>query len=106
MRLASVQAQTADYERPPIDYLNATASDPVSALAKELQSGAAKLPADPKLGYLPAVLERLKVPASSQTLVFSKTSLQLQRISPRRPRAIYFVIRSTWAIANKAMCWS
>ncbi len=90
MRLASVQAQTADYERPPIDYLNATASDPVSALAKELQSGAAKLPADPKLGYLPAVLERLKVPASSQTLVFSKTSLQLQRISPRRPRAIYF----------------
>jgi hypothetical protein len=35
-------------------------------------------------------LAELEVPSSSQTLVFSKTSLQLHRISPRRPRALYF----------------
>ena len=37
-----------------------------------------------------SLLSELDVPISSQTLVFSKTSLQRQRISPRSPRAIYF----------------
>src|SRR6185369_12949183 len=32
----------------------------------------------------------LKVPRSSQTLVFSKTSLQRSRIGPKTPRAVYF----------------
>ena len=41
-------------------------------------------------GYLPAVLEALDVPQSSQVMVFSKTSLQFRLISPRTPRAIYF----------------
>jgi hypothetical protein len=36
------------------------------------------------------VLDALKVPVESQMLVFSKTSLQRQCISPRTPRAIYF----------------
>ncbi|MCR9297115.1 MAG: hypothetical protein NXI32_30815, partial [bacterium] len=45
---------------------------------------------DEQYGYLTAVLEALDVPISSQTLVFSKTSLQLHRISPRRPRSLYF----------------
>jgi hypothetical protein len=36
------------------------------------------------------LLNELKVPSSSQTLVFSKTSLQRHRIEPRSPRAIYF----------------
>ena len=41
-------------------------------------------------GYLRSVLKLLYVPVSSQGLVFSKTSLQLFRISPSNPRAIYF----------------
>ena len=41
-------------------------------------------------GYLRALLRELNVPVSSQMLVFSKTSLQRQRISPRTPCAIYF----------------
>ena len=45
---------------------------------------------DEKFGYLPGLLEELEIPASSQMLVFSKTSFQLRRISPRRPRALYF----------------
>jgi hypothetical protein len=36
------------------------------------------------------VLEQLKVPISSQVLVFSKTSFQRSRIAPESPRALYF----------------
>jgi hypothetical protein len=41
-------------------------------------------------GYLPALLEALDVPVSSQALVFSRTSLQTDRIAPWAPRALYF----------------
>ncbi len=41
-------------------------------------------------GYLKSILEWLKVAPESQTLVFSKTSFQHTRISPRTPRALYF----------------
>ncbi len=83
-------AQRSDFERPPIDYLNAAVNDPVAQLAKRIESGEAELAYDPKFGYLKSVLAALDVPVSSQTLVFSKTSLQLQRISPTTPRALYF----------------
>lgn len=79
-----------DFEGPPIDYLNAEVNDPVAKLAKKVASGELKLKHDAKYGYLAAALEALNVPISSQSLVFSKTSLQLQKISPRHPRAIYF----------------
>jgi hypothetical protein len=45
---------------------------------------------DAERGYLPAILAALRVPVSSQTLVFSKTSLQVDEISREKPRAIYF----------------
>jgi hypothetical protein len=41
-------------------------------------------------GYLKSVLDALDIPASSQTLVFSKTSFQFRKISPETPRALYF----------------
>lgn len=41
-------------------------------------------------GYLDSVLDALGIPASSQTLVFSKTSAQFRLISPANPRALYF----------------
>jgi hypothetical protein len=83
-------AQRASFERPPIDYLNREVDDRVARLAGKLAAGEVELPYDEDHGYLPGVLSALEVPVSSQTLVFSKTSLQLRRISPRRPRAIYF----------------
>ena len=83
-------AQQGNFERPPINYLDAEVTDPVAQLAKKLESGQAELSYDEDFGYLKSVLEALDVPVSSQTLVFSKTSLQLHRISPRRPRALYF----------------
>jgi hypothetical protein len=79
-----------DFERKPIDYLDAEVHDPVAKLAAKIESGELKLEYDAKSGYLAAVLKALDVPVSSQTLVFSKTSLQLHRISPQRPRAVYF----------------
>lgn len=86
----SAFAQSAAFERPPIDYLNAPVDDAVARLSRQLERGEVVLEFDDRHGYLKSVLAALDVPASSQTLVFSKTSLQLHRISPRRPRALYF----------------
>lgn len=78
------------YELPPILYSGPATQGPVERLLDELQSGDRVLARDEALGYLPAVLGALDVPLTSQVLVFSKTSLQADRISPRTPRAIYF----------------
>ena len=67
-----------------------TPADPVGQLQQKLTRGQAKLEFEKKHGYLESILKTLKVPVSSQTLVFSKTSLQIERISPKTPRAIYF----------------
>ncbi len=70
--------------------LAVAANDPVAALDRRLATGEAQLRFDSKWGYLPSVLEELKIPLSSQLLVFSKTSAQFRWITPRNPRAIYF----------------
>ena len=77
------------FEREPINYA-AAANDPVTQLQKSLESGKTALDYDEEHGYLPALLELLDIDTSSQVLVYSKTSFQLRRISPRRPRALYF----------------
>lgn len=64
--------------------------DPVAELVSQMRSDEVDLPRDPVWGYLPAVLERLDIPLSSQSLVFSRTSLQVDMIAPWAPRAIYF----------------
>jgi len=75
---------------PAIQY-SGTASDPIARLEKQLEGGKAKLDyASNGWGYLPSVLKQLDINIDSQVLVFSRTSIQNQRISPRTPRAIYF----------------
>jgi hypothetical protein len=86
----TARADDSVYERPPIDYLNATAQDPVAHLADKIKRGKLTLAYDAKTGYLPALLKALNVPVSSQLLVFSKTSFQRQLIDPEHPRALYF----------------
>ena len=77
-------------DHPAIQYAGTT-NDPVGRLAKRLESRQATLAYAPNgLGYLPALLRELGIRADSQVLVFSKTSIQSERISPRTPRAIYF----------------
>ena len=78
------------YEREPINYVGAPANDPVARLQQRLERGEAKLQHNEANGYLSSLLEHLKIPASSQTLVFSKTSFQRDRITPGNPRALYF----------------
>jgi hypothetical protein len=63
-----------------IQYSAAATDDPVARLMKK---GAA-------VPDLPALLDALKISTDSQMLVFSKTSFQAERISPRNPRAVYF----------------
>lgn len=78
-------------EHPAIDYWNAPLADPVTLLEKRMQSGETRLAYAPGgLGYLPSLLQNLDINPDSQILVFSKTSFQASRISPREPRALYF----------------
>jgi hypothetical protein len=79
-----------DLDGPPVRYAAPPERDPVARLQKRLDGGAAELNWDAKHGWLRAVLREFGIPVSSQVLVFSKTSLQTQRITPERPRAIYF----------------
>ncbi|MCO6045805.1 hypothetical protein NG895_18050 [Aeoliella sp. ICT_H6.2] len=74
----------------PIRYETSPVVDAVAMLQKRLAEGRTQLEWDEQHGWLPSLLEELRVPTSSQTLVFSKTSLQVRKISPRRPRALYF----------------
>lgn len=81
---------TKDFELAPINYHNQPASNRITRLQQQLDLGKQKLPFTTRHGFLPAVLKALDIPVSSQVLVFSKTSVQIRRISPRQPRAIYF----------------
>src|SRR5688500_7362746 len=87
---ATPASAQAPYEQDPINYFTAPAIDPVARLQKRLDAGEVKLRHNDANGYLASLLEALDVPAASQTLVFSKTSFQRDRISPSTPRALFF----------------
>jgi hypothetical protein len=78
-------------DHPAIDYPNAPTTDPGELLNRKLASGKLKLEyGNDGRGYLASLLSALDVNPDSQTLVFSKTSFQATRISPRTPRALYY----------------
>lgn len=79
-----------EFEREPINYSKTAPVNAVSKLQERLNREEATLEFDPHFGYLKALLKELGVPSSSQTLVFSKTSLQRNRITSRTPRSLYF----------------
>ena len=79
-----------DFEKSPINYGEVVAHDRVAALASAIEKGEIQFKFDARHGWLPEVLKHLQVSEESQVLVFSKTSLQLHKISPRTPRALYF----------------
>lgn len=88
MRGSPVRAQ--EYEQEPISYSKTAPQNRFSELIQRLDAGTTRLDYESGTGFLRSILRELKVPESSQVLVFSKTSLQRQRISPRTPRALYF----------------
>ena len=73
-----------------IQYRTGPLRDPVGLLIRDLQSGNTQLTFHGPQGYLRSLLDALHVPIESQIAVFSKTSLQKDRIEPRNPRTIFF----------------
>jgi hypothetical protein len=87
---AASPALAEDIEQAPIRYATAPVDNVVSRLLSRIEAGKTELTREEGFGYVRSLLRELRVPESSQVLVFSKTSLQRQRIGPRTPRAIYF----------------
>lgn len=87
---ATVCPALDEFEQPPIEYSKGEPDNAVSRLAAQLAENRVEFAYDPQLGYLPALLKALDIPVDSQMLVFSRTSMQRNRISPRTPRALYF----------------
>jgi hypothetical protein len=75
---------------PLIAYGSAPTRTAVTDLNERLATGSVTLRFDSHTGYLPAVLEALDVPVSSQVLVYSQTSFQASKIKQKNPRALYF----------------
>jgi hypothetical protein len=74
-------------QKSPLSALN----DPIARLATQIDRGEVKLDySSDGWGYLASLLKHLDIHVDSQVLVFSKTSFQLTRISPKTPRAIFF----------------
>src|SRR5688572_8928103 len=73
---STVQAQSQpDYEQPPVSYSASTPHDALAALQSRVASGELAF-AGSEQQALKTLLDALKVPVESQTLVFSQTSLQ------------------------------
>ena len=83
---AQIYATNLPADHPAIHYMQGAVDDPVARLINR----GVKLEPREGFGYLPSLLEHLGINPDSQALVFSKTSFQATKISPRNPRAIYF----------------
>src|SRR5436305_9766367 len=77
------------YEQAPINYSTAQPHDAVAALKARIASGQV-IPGEDGRQIVQTLLRELQIPVESQLLVYSKTSLQRQRIRPDHPRALYF----------------
>jgi len=82
--------QEDDFDHPAIQYIKRSPDDAIGRLQKQMDAGQVRLTYNARNGYLSSVLAQLKIPTSSQMLVFSKTSFQHDLITPHAPRALYF----------------
>jgi hypothetical protein len=79
-----------DKEYPVMHYERAPTHNAIAHLVQRLAAGEVKLTYSAPRGYLDSLLAALNIDASSQALVYSKTSLQTGAISAATPRALYF----------------
>jgi hypothetical protein len=79
-----------DTEYPLIGYSDRPTHNSIARLQERLDRRDVKLKFSAGRGYLDSLLVALGVDPSSQTLVYSKTSLQFDLIRAATPRAIYF----------------
>ncbi len=87
---AQVYQSNLPADHPAIRYAHPTTEDPAAKLNRKLERGETTLEYRDASGYLPSLLQQFGINIDSQALVFSKTSFQAAKISPRNPRAIYF----------------
>ncbi len=78
------------YGSEPINYFAESPDDAIVRIQKRLDAGELSFENRKHSGHLLDLLQGLEVPVESQTLVFSKTSLNQPLIEPKNPRAIYF----------------
>ncbi|NNE91901.1 MAG: hypothetical protein HKN23_09670 [Verrucomicrobiales bacterium] len=78
------------YEREPVLYSDTDPNTPLTRIADRIEKGEMILQGQSDREILVELLELLEIHLESQLLVFSKTSAQNSRISPRTPRVIYF----------------
>jgi len=87
---ADAQRRERDFEKAPHNYWKRTPTDSFTKIKDDLLSGKIPLDRSSEKAFVTSVLKALDISPASQMLVFSTTSLQLSRISPRNPRALYF----------------
>jgi hypothetical protein len=92
LTVPSVEAakRLRDFEKPPHNYWQRAPQDRFTKIKADLESGKVKLDHTSEKAFVVSVLKALDISPATQMLVYSTTSLQLSRISPRNPRAIYF----------------
>jgi hypothetical protein len=79
-----------DIDYPLIGYAERPTHNAIARLQERLDHDELQLKFVPGRGYLDSLLQALGIDPSSQTLVYSKTSLQIDLIRAATPRAIYF----------------
>ncbi len=84
---AQTYLDTLPINHPSIGYFDARVDDPAAKLADDNAHLVAR---SDGTGYLASLLDYFGINPDSQGLVFSKSSAQASKISPRNPRAIYF----------------
>src|SRR5437764_10339921 len=87
---ACAEPSYKNFDEPPHNYHTAPLKDRFTKLKADLESGRIPLDRTSEKAFVISLLKALDIPATSQMLVFSTTSLQLRFITPRNPRAIFF----------------
>ncbi len=87
---AGAQTPAAAFGDAPHNYWTHEPQDAFSQLLKRLKSSSLSLDTHNEKAALASLLRELKVPVTSQLLVYSATSLQAGLIRPSNPRALYF----------------
>jgi hypothetical protein len=88
--LSGARGQRLEYEEEPHNYWSTPLSDTCTTLDKALLNGSLKISLNNPKTMARQVLDALHVSPDTQVLVFSKTSLQRDRIGPATPRALFF----------------
>ena len=94
----SVEAarRVRDFEKAPHNYWERPLTDRFTQIKTALESGKLPLDRTSEKAFVVSLLKTLNIPPASQTLVYSTTSLQLRRISPRNPREYTLMRMFTW----------